>query len=94
MSPGCRDRDPGPALQIVGESFRRRTSDPVPATSPWFDGTKVSIVAARGETIGIQVLHRGGGPVALHIEGFGVFRDPVEISFDDVDYFALVGPTG
>lgn len=33
-------------------------------------------------------------PVHLHIEGFGVFRAPVELSFDDVDYFALVGATG
>ena len=33
-------------------------------------------------------------PLALHIEGFGVFREPVDISFVDVDYFALVGPTG
>ncbi|HWS44434.1 MAG TPA: SMC family ATPase, partial [Acidimicrobiia bacterium] len=33
-------------------------------------------------------------PVTLHVEGFGVFRSPVEISFDDVDYFALIGPTG
>ncbi|MDP9336729.1 MAG: AAA family ATPase, partial [Actinomycetota bacterium] len=30
----------------------------------------------------------------LQLEGFGVFRAPVELSFDDVDYFALVGPTG
>jgi DNA repair protein SbcC/Rad50 len=33
-------------------------------------------------------------PVHLHVEGFGVFRAAVELSFDDVDYFALVGPTG
>lgn len=33
-------------------------------------------------------------PVHLQLEGFGVFRAPVELSFDDVDYFALVGPTG
>ena len=33
-------------------------------------------------------------PVSLHIEGFGVFRDAVDISFDGIDYFALVGPTG
>jgi exonuclease SbcC len=33
-------------------------------------------------------------PVSLHIEGFGVFREPIEISFESVDYFALVGPTG
>lgn len=70
MSPGCR-RDPGPALQIVGESIRRRASDPVPATSPWFDGTRVLIVAARGETVGLQVLHRGGGPVTLRFEDPG-----------------------
>jgi len=57
---------PGPALQIVGESTRR-AGDPVPAASPWFDGSRISLVAARGETIGFQVLHRGGGPVSLAI---------------------------
>ncbi len=33
-------------------------------------------------------------PVHLRVEGFGVFRAPVELSFADVDYFALIGPTG
>jgi exonuclease SbcC len=33
-------------------------------------------------------------PLALHIEGFGVFRDPIDIDFDGVEYFALVGRTG
>jgi hypothetical protein len=66
MSPGCERHD-GPALQIVGESTRLRTGDPAPATSPWFDGTRVSLVAARGEVLGLQVLHRGGGPVALNL---------------------------
>ena len=33
-------------------------------------------------------------PVRLHIEGFGVYRAPVDLDFDDVDYFAMVGPTG
>ncbi len=33
-------------------------------------------------------------PVRLHVEGFGSFRDPVDIDFDGVDFFALVGPTG
>ncbi len=33
-------------------------------------------------------------PVRLHVEGFGVFRAPVDLDFDDVDYFAMVGPTG
>jgi hypothetical protein len=63
---GCADRsDPGPTLQIVGETTRLRITDPVPATSPWFDGARIVLVAARGEIIGLQVLHRGGGPVAL-----------------------------
>lgn len=65
ITPACRHRDPGPALQIVGESTRLRITDPVPATSPWFDGARVAVVAARGEIVGLQVLHRGGGPVAL-----------------------------
>jgi len=52
-------------LQVVGESTRLRTADPVPATSPWFDGRRVALVAARGEILGLQVLHRGGGSVAL-----------------------------
>jgi hypothetical protein len=72
MSPGCGRRDPGPALQIVGESTRTRITDPVPATSPWFDGTRVSVVGARGEVIGLQVLHRGGGPVTLRLGIAGV----------------------
>jgi hypothetical protein len=65
---GRRDaghRDLGPALQVVGESTRLRTTDPTPATSPWFDGARISLVAARGEVLGLQVVHRGGGPVAL-----------------------------
>ena len=69
---GCRRPDPGPALQILGESTRLRTTDPVPATSPWFDGMRISLVAARGEILGLQVLHRDGGPVALHLSSPGV----------------------
>jgi DNA repair protein SbcC/Rad50 len=33
-------------------------------------------------------------PVALHIDGFGSFREPVDLDFEGVDFFALVGPTG
>ena len=33
-------------------------------------------------------------PVRLELEGFGAFRDRTEIDFDDIDFFALVGPTG
>jgi len=37
----------------------------VPATSPWFDGARVAVTAARGEIVGLQVIHPGGGPVSL-----------------------------
>lgn len=48
----------------------------MPATSPWFDGTTVALAAARGETLGIQVVH-GSGAVVLAlpdavVRGFGV----------------------
>lgn len=69
LLPACKRTDPGPDLQIVGETLRLRPRDPVPATSPWFDGQRISLVAAHGETLGMQVLHRGGGPVALALPG-------------------------
>jgi hypothetical protein len=65
---GCR----GPDLQIVGEATRVRAGDAVPAASPWFDGTTVRLIGARGETLGIQVLHRGGGTATLAVAGPGV----------------------
>ena len=33
-------------------------------------------------------------PLRSHAEGFGVFRDAVDIDFAGADFFALVGPTG
>lgn len=33
-------------------------------------------------------------PVRLDIDGFASFREPATVDFNDVDYFALVGPTG
>jgi hypothetical protein len=64
--------DPGPDVQIVGESTRVRLEDPVPAKTPWLvDGT-VPLIAARGEKIGIQVLHRSAGPVTLAISAMSV----------------------
>jgi len=65
MSAACRRGDPSPSLQIVGESTRLRITDPAPSTSPWFDGARLSLVAARGEVVGVQIVHREGGPVAL-----------------------------
>ena len=33
-------------------------------------------------------------PVRLDIHGFASFREPATVDFNDVDYFALIGPTG
>jgi exonuclease SbcC len=33
-------------------------------------------------------------PLRLEAQGFGAFREPTEIDFEDADLFALVGPTG
>ena len=66
---GCRRPDPGPDLQIVDEATIIRRDEPVPAVSPWFDGARVRIVAAKGETIGLQILHRAPGPVSMSVTG-------------------------
>ena len=50
----------------------------MPQTSPWFDGTKLSLHAARGEQLGIQVLHRGGGAVTLTLTAANVHGFEVE----------------
>jgi hypothetical protein len=65
MFAGCRRGDSGPSLQIVSESTRLRIADPAPSTSPWFDDARVSLVGVRGEIVGVQIVHRDGGPVAL-----------------------------
>src|SRR5947209_2541370 len=67
--PACKHPDAGPDLQIVGESVRLRRGDLVPKTAPFLNGARVTLVAAHGETLGIQVLHRGGGPVTLTLPG-------------------------
>lgn len=45
----------GPALQVFGESTRLERSEPSPRRSAFFDGKKVSLRAARGETLGVSV---------------------------------------
>jgi len=87
---GCR-RDPappGPDLAVLGESTRLRLEDPLPAASPWFDGARVTLVAARGETIGIQIVQRAPGPVSLVIAGPGL-----AIRGYAVDSFAVRRPS-
>jgi len=33
-------------------------------------------------------------PLVLELRSFGAFRQPTQVSFEDTDFFALVGPTG
>ena len=56
----------------MSETLRLRVGDPVPRSSPFFDGTTVHLTAARGETLAFQVLHRAVGPSTLHVAGDGV----------------------
>ena len=68
---------PGPDLQILGESTRLRLEDPLPAATPWLVDGRVSLVAARGEILGIQVAQRAAAsathaPSSLTIDGPGV----------------------
>ena len=67
LSLGCRHPEPGPELQIVGESTRVRREDPAPRATPWLVDGRVELVAARGETLGLQVRHRTPGAVSLTI---------------------------
>jgi hypothetical protein len=68
---------PQPSLLVVGESLRVKAGA-LPATSPWIvDGT-LSLVAARGETLGFQVFHRAEGPSTLAIPGIDVRGFAVE----------------
>lgn len=71
---GSKRVDPGPELAIVGESTRVRLEDPHPASTPWFDGTRVTLVGAKGETLGIQVLQRHPVPVKLELAGANSFE--------------------
>jgi hypothetical protein len=66
---GCKRPDPGPALQVLGESTRLRSDDPIPAQSPFFDGQRVAVRAARNETIGLTVWHRDTLPVTIAVPG-------------------------
>jgi hypothetical protein len=66
LSPACkRHADPGPDLMITTDGVRLRATDPVPATSLIFDGKRVTLSAARGETVGFLVYQRALQPMSL-----------------------------
>ena len=73
---GCGRPARDPVLQIVGESTRMRIGDPAPASSPWFDGQRVALIAARGEVIGLQIAGHGAGPVVMGFPSARAGGDP------------------
>jgi hypothetical protein len=80
----CRAEPPsGPIIQIVGETVKVRRGDVPPARSALFDGRTVRLRAARGETLGVQVLiYRAGmREVSLSVGGPGVAVQPFRVGF-------------
>jgi hypothetical protein len=61
-----------PDVAIVGDSVRLRLADPLPATSPFFDGARVAITGARGEVVALQVLYRGERAVRVELAAPGI----------------------
>jgi hypothetical protein len=60
---GCA-RSRGAALAVLTEGAALRRDDALPATSPIFDGTRVRLRAARGETVTLQLRTRSHAAVA------------------------------
>ena len=63
-----------PYFGVVGETSKIKRGEAPPRTSPFFDGKRVSLRAARGETLGLQVvLYRmGESKVSLTMDGITV----------------------
>lgn len=80
-------------IAIVGDSEKLRRDDALPRTSPIFDGTTVRLRAARGETLGLQVLTHQKGRVSLAVLGARV--DAFKICYLDVrePSTAMYGPS-
>ncbi len=65
----------GPPVQVLGDSTRLRASEPSPKASPFFDGKRVHLRGARGETLGLEVRITDGRERRVSLEltrGIGV----------------------
>jgi hypothetical protein len=69
----------GAELAIVGECALRTRDEALPARSPLFDGTRVRLRGARGETVALQVRTRGHAaparlelPAPLRVQAFAL----------------------
>lgn len=70
-----------PSLQVVGESVKLKQGEALPRHSALFDGRRMTLRGARGETLGVQVLLDASRPEpvrldlpsqAARVEGFRV----------------------
>lgn len=68
-------------LQIVEGADRRASFEPVPTSSPIFDGQTVRLRAARGETVGVTVWQRPASPVTVELGGGGVVVRGFEVQW-------------
>jgi hypothetical protein len=55
-------------LQVLGESTRLPRDEPSPAKSAFFDGKQVTLRAARGETLGVQLRVQGDRQRSVRLE--------------------------
>jgi len=65
----------GPPVQVLGDSTRLRANEPSPKVSPFFDGERVHLRGARGETLGVEVRIADGRERLVTLElggGIGV----------------------
>lgn len=87
VTAACRRADaPPPEIVVVGESTRVKLEGARPERTAWFDGEQVSLVAARGEVIGLQVVQRSAAPSSLVIVG-------LDIAGFEVDSFYVRHPS-
>src|SRR5262245_33313001 len=58
----------GPTVQVLGDSTRLEARASSPRESSLFDGTRVTLFGARGETLGFQVRVSDGRKRTLRLE--------------------------
>lgn len=83
----------GPPVQVLGDSTRLRASEPSPKASPFFDGARVHLRGARGETLGLELRITDGRERRVSLEvsgGIGVTSfavDALEVKEASTDMY-------
>jgi hypothetical protein len=79
-------------VQILGDSYKHRRGEPLPATSALFDGSSVRLRGVRGETLGIQVLHDDPFPTP-HITSLSIAVPGVSVQPFQMDWIEVKSPS-